>query len=318
MDDTFYGCTSLTKAPAIPATVGWMVNTFRECINLTEVPALAYTEASDLENGIYVEGEIADHVSNGVTYNTRTMGGAFYGCPVTEVPDIPKGTTDLGYTFGYSDLRVAPEIPEGVLYMPGTFVECDWLVKAGDIPDTVLNIEYTYQACSRLQEIGHLSNGATSMRNTCYGCGQLRIVENLPDHLTNMSSAFAYCLNLESVPDLPDTVQNMTSAFQSCNKLKKFPGIPASVTSLYYTYAWCYMLTDISCTIPSTVTSMASTFRNIDGAYGTITINKNPTEWNECFAESGADGPGIILTGTCTKLEEIAATGQYVTVREGY
>lgn len=315
MGDTFYGCTSLTKAPAIPATVGWMVNTFRECINLTEVPALAYTEASDLENGIYVEGEIADHVSNGVTYNTRTMAGAFYGCPVTEVPNIPKGTTDLGYTFGYSDLRITPEIPEGVLIMAGTYVECKQLVKAGDMPDTVLNIESTYQACSRLQEIGHLSNGATSMRNTCYGCAQLRIVENLPDHLTNMTSAFAYCLNLESVPDLPDTVQNMGSAFQSCNKLKKFPGIPASVTNLYYTYAWCYMLTDISCTIPSTVTSMASTFRNIDGAYGTITINKNPNEWNECFAESGADGPGIILTGTCTKLEEIAATGQYVTVQ---
>ena len=63
------------------------------------------------------------------------------------------------------------------------------------------------------------------------------------------------------------------------------------------------------------VSSTIAIWTGFDGAYGTITINKNPTEWNECFAESGADGPGIILTGTCTKLEEIAATGQYVTVQ---
>ena len=70
------------------------------------------------------------------------------------------------------------------------------------------------------------------------------------------------------------------------------------------TFDGCTSLTTAP-TIPSSVTNMESTFAGCISLTGKIEINAEPTEYKGCFAETVQP---IILTGTSTKLAELAAT----------
>ena len=74
MSQCFEECTSLTKAPAIPASVKDMSSCFASCTSLKEVPAIP-------------EG-------------VQNMYGCFYKCTsFTESPAIPEGVQNMGACF---------------------------------------------------------------------------------------------------------------------------------------------------------------------------------------------------------------------------
>ena len=311
MDDAFRNCTVLTRSPAIPATVTAMASTFRGCSSLTEIPALAYTEESDLENGTYLEGEIIGE---------RVMDEAFHGTAITEAPDIPYGTKSLVSTFQEcNSLLVAPEIPDGVTSMNGTFSRCANLKKVGDLPDTVENLNYVFNECYQLIEVGHLSDGAKYMDRAFYSCSRLESVPNIPANAQSMIMCFNSCGEMINIPELPDTVTNLQAAFGACRQLKELPNIPDKVQNLTWAFQDCSMLEDISCTIPETAKYIGSAFQRMPNAYGVVEFNTDTTSFGDIFGgDTGKNGPGIEIYGTSSHLDEIAATGQYVTVREGY
>ena len=71
---TFYNCTSLTTAPAIPNSVMNMWNTFMGCTSLTTAPAIPIS-ATDMQ-------------------------GTFNSCEsLTTAPTIPNSVTNMSYTF---------------------------------------------------------------------------------------------------------------------------------------------------------------------------------------------------------------------------
>ena len=124
MTRTFYGCRSLTTAPAIPQSVTDMRRTFYGCTSLTEAP----------------------RIPNSVINMVET----FYFCTsLTTVPAIPQSVTDMSYTFyGCTSLTTAPKIPDSVKGMYGTFSDCTSLKTAPEIPNGVTDMDCTFQGCT--------------------------------------------------------------------------------------------------------------------------------------------------------------------------
>lgn len=69
----------------------------------------------------------------------------------------------------------------------------------------------------------------------------------------------------------------------------------------------CSLLTEAPI-IPNTVTNMGRTFQYCHKLQGEIIINASPTTYTDCFLNAGKDGTGIILKGSSTVLNELAAT----------
>ena len=166
----FEGCTSLAKAPELPATTlagGCYMYMFNGCTSLTKAPALPAT-----------------------TLNWSCYEGMFYGCTsLTKAPELPA--TNLAeqcyqYMFqGCTSLAKAPELPATNLaeqcyqYM---FYGCTSLTEAPALPATTL-ADYCYsnmfQGCTSLAKAPELP--ATRLTVQCYyrmfyGCASLNEV----------------------------------------------------------------------------------------------------------------------------------------------
>ena len=166
----FYGCTSLTEAPALPATSlasSCYHAMFDGCTSLTEAPALPATTLAQ--------------------YCYYAM---FYGCTsLTEAPALPA--TSLAsqcYYYMFYDctsLTVAPALPATTLasqcyyYM---FSHCTSLTEAPALPATSMASQCyrsMFQGCTSLTEAPALP--ATSLEVACYmemfyGCTSLNEV----------------------------------------------------------------------------------------------------------------------------------------------
>lgn len=106
----------------------------------------------------------------------------------------------------------------------------------------------------------------------------------IPDNLTAMFMSF-YGTGLTVAPRIPDGVELIDCIFEGCKNLVSVP------------YP-----------IPSSVTSMHSAFRDCYKLEGDITINADPSVNDFCFLDAGRDGSGIVLKGSSTKLDALAAT----------
>ena len=142
--DLFEGCTSLTKAPVLPATTlapSCYVRMFSDCLSLTKAPVLP---ATTLAPSCYVR--------------------MFYDCQsLTEAPVLPA-TTPFdhcynGMFYGCSSLTKAPALPATTLSFYcycNMFSGCQSLTKAPELPATTL-VDKCYQSmfygCQSLKEV---------------------------------------------------------------------------------------------------------------------------------------------------------------------
>lgn len=147
----------------------------------------------------------------------------------------------------------------------------------------------------------------TSMENSFGGCTSLTTAPKIPSSVTIMFHTFKGCTGLTTVPEIPSSVTNMGSTFNGCKSLTTAPVIPSKVTEMGYTFSNCISLTTAP-EIPSSVTYMNSTFSDCTKLQGTIVINANPSYYNSCFRNAATEGPGLTVTGSSTKLDEIIAT----------
>ena len=144
----------------------------------------------------------------------------------------------------------------------------------------------------------------TNMKGTFTSGKSLTTAPMIPDSVTDITDAFYKCTLLITAPTIPNSVTNMSGTFMVCTSLTTAPTIPDSVTSMNSTFAGCTSLT-VAPTIPDSVTNIFTTFMDCTSLTGTITINANPTVYDYCF---GNTTKPITLTGSSTKLTEIAAT----------
>ena len=101
-------------------------------------------------------------------------------------------------------------------------------------------------------------------------------------------------------------VTDMNNTFV-CSKLIIAPEIPTTIKSMVFTFHCCTELTTIS-EIPSSVNNMEYTFSSCSKLQGTIKINANPTNYPDCFSYAATEGPGLVVTGESTMLDELIGT----------
>lgn len=151
-------------------------------------------------------------------------------------------------------------------------------------------------------------------RNTTVSniCRQNTILTNpicIPEGVTDMGRAFNGCYKLATPPVLPDGLVNMNTAFGDCIGLQYLPEIPNTVTNLNYAFQTCSAATRLPSEVPASVTSMPNAFRNCAKASGTIEINAvTVNDYTACFENTARDSDGLILTGSCPVLAQMAAT----------
>ena len=192
--DMFYGCTSLTKAPALPTTtlaIGCYFGMFQGCTALTQAPELPAT-----------------------TLDTSCYRRMFSGCTaLTQAPELPATTLAMGC---YSSM----------------FPDCTSLTQAPALPATTLAMgcySSMFQNCTALIQAPALL--ATTLANSCYGsmfrgCTSLTKAPALP--ATTLADycyvgMFEGCTALTQAPALPaDTLANdcYESMFWGCTGLK--------------------------------------------------------------------------------------------------
>ena len=228
----FKGCTSLTKAPVLPATTlanDCYYHMFDGCTSLMNAPALP---ATTLTNSCY--------------------NGMFWGCTsLTKAPALPATTLASNcyqYMFsGCTSLTKAPELTATTL-VPNCYCSmfsgCTSLTKAPELPATTLANEcypFMFEDCTSLTEAPALQ--ATALADSCY------------------YFMFSGCTSLTKAPELPATtlVPNCYCAmFSGCTSLTKSPVLPATTLS---TNCYCEMfygcstLNKVRCRIPSSYSS---------------------------------------------------------------
>ena len=218
----FKGCTSLTKAPALPATKlasACYVAMFAGCTSLTKAPELpATTLASECYEAMFSGCTSLTKASElpATTLRDYCYQSMFYGCAsLTKAPELPA-TTLTTYCYdsmfsGCTSLTKAPVLPATTLgdhcysYM---FKGCTSLTKAPELPATTLAnycYQYMFINCASLTKAPELT--ATTLATSCYsgmfyGCGSLNEVrcqipstisaEDIPKYTTKGSSTTTY------------------------------------------------------------------------------------------------------------------------------
>ena len=211
----FKDCTSLTKAPALPATTlapSCYSNMFKGCTSLTKAPALPATDFISFDGSI--------DASN--CYESM-----FWGCTsLTEAPELPATKLNIRCYYNMfndcTSLTKAPELPATILEescYESMFSGCASLTKAPELPSTTLAFDcYSgmFNYCTSLVNAPP-ALPATTLKQRCYYW------------------MFARCSSLTKAPEL-----TATKLASECY-LGMFLG--------------CGMLNEVHCQMPSTISA---------------------------------------------------------------
>ena len=274
----FSGCTSLTKAPELPATslASYCYSEmFSGCTSLTNAPELpATTLASYCYSGMFSG---CTSLTNAPELPATSLASYCYSrmfsrcTSLTNAPELPA-TTLHGYCYekmfsGCTNLTNAPELPATSLASywsycySGMFSGCTSLTKAPELPATSLASNcYSgmFSGCTSLTNAPNLP--ATTLEWNCYeemfsGCTNLTKAPELP--ATSLASycysgMFSGCTSLTNAPNLPATTLEWNcyeEMFSGCTNLTKAPELPAtSLASKCYSgmFSGCTNLSEIS------------------------------------------------------------------------
>ena len=226
--EMFYGCTGLTTAPVLPATTlaeGCYNSMFYNCTSLTTAPVLPATTLAP-----YCYSSMFSYCS------------ALTTAPVLPVTTLAEGCYNSMFQ-SCSTLTAAPELPATTLAAGcynSMFKNCSALTTAPELPATYLYescYSYMFQGCTTLTTAPVLP--ATTLVNQCYNsmfksCSKLTTAPELP--ATTLApycyfSMFSYCFELTTAPELPATTLAegcYKSMFQSCSTLTTAPELPAT------------------------------------------------------------------------------------------
>ena len=235
----FHGCTSLTKAPVLPATTlaeYCYHSMFSQCTSLTKAPALPATT-------------LAEHCY----YNMFSDCTSLAEAPVLQATTTKTACYQLMFD-GCTSLTKAPALPATTLAdscYHSMFRGCTSLTKVPALPATTLAgscYQYMFKGCTSLVEAPELP--ATTLADGCYGsmfsdCTSLTEAPALP--ATTLDGSCYYCMffgctSLTKAPELPATTlanSCYNCMFQGCQSLKEVR-ISATTTATGALNQWLY------------------------------------------------------------------------------
>ena len=255
----FLGCTGLTQAPELPATIlaeACYAGMFYGCTGLTQAPELP---ATTLKENCY--GDCREGYFNG--YKIFTY-GMFSGCTgLTQAPKLPATTLAsccyAGMFYGCTGLTQAPELPATTLksYCYGSmFYNCTGLSSLPEnlLPATTL-ASYCYyqmfQGCTGLTQAPELP--VTTLANNCY------------------QNMFYGCTGLTQAPELPaTTLESYCYAYMfcGCRKLNYVKALFTTTPGTIYTYYWL-----------SNVASSGTFVKNYSAEWNVTGVHSIPSSW---------------------------------------
>ena len=293
----FKGCTSLTKAPALPATTlagSCYSSMFKGCTSLTKAPRLpATTIASSCYHSMFQGCTSLKEAPElpATTLNDFCYYQMFDGCRnLAKAPELPATTlANYCYYHMFDDcwtLAKAPELPATTLAdncYDNMFVGCTSLIKAPELPATTLTTHcYSnmFNGCTSLTEAPALP--ATTLASPCYlqmfeGCTSLIKAPALPATTLTpscYSNMFRSCTSLTKAPELPATTlagSCYQSMFSGCTSLTKAPELPATTLNdfcYYRMFYGCSSLNEVRCQMPSSYSSSQISSYASDWLYG--------------------------------------------------
>ena len=276
----FNGCTSITKAPVLPATTlakSCYYHMFYDCYSLTKAPELPATTLAESCYS-YMFGNCTS-LTKAPVLPATTLAKSCYSrmfdvcTSLTKAPELPVTTlAESCYSYMFANcnsLTKAPELPATTLdtrcysYM---FKGCTSLTKAPALPSTALTLacyEGMFNGCTSLTEAPALT--ATTLAPSCYS-GMLRDCTSLAEApalpATTLSGncyqyMFQGCTSLTKAPELPaTTLANYCyyGMFKGCTSLTKAPALPETtlkISCYSNMFSGCSSLNEVRCKIPS-------------------------------------------------------------------
>ena len=261
----FAYCTSLTKAPELPAEIlsnQCYTNMFEGCSSLTSAPNL---NASVLNGNCYscmfrYCRSLANHpnINTSITsLPSHAFDTMFYGCSALTSAYSFSGITEFGayscYDM-YAHCNALTNVGQignssstlgnyACCYM---FYSCSNLTTAQDIPCLYFGNEsctYMFHSCKKLTSVGSVGTSASTLGNE------------------SCESMFKGCTSLTTAPELPAEIlsnQCYISMFEGCSSLTTAPELPATELA---TYCYRYMFYNCSgmTSGPSSIGNSATT-----------------------------------------------------------
>ena len=264
----FRGCTSLIKAPDLPATMlvdSCYDDMFNGCTALTEAPALPATTLSDycyygMFNGC--TNLIQAPALPATTLARQCYQNMFNGCTsLTKLPTLPATTLIDGCYYGMfkncTSITKAPALPATTLAdicYQEMFYGCTSLTQAPALPATTLKLQCynnMFNGCTGLTQVPALP--ATTLAEYCYahmfrGCTSLTRSPALP--ATTLvegcyQSMFNRCTSLIQAPnELPATTL-ATNCYRFMFEFTAIMAIPRIMATTYATDSCKGMFDDI-------------------------------------------------------------------------
>lgn len=277
-------------------TIKSMSACFVACTNLTTVvlpPSLR-------DNPSAISGDEMSPFQNVALY------GTFTGCSaLSSVIGIPNNIEMLVNTFENSGITQAPNIPNSVKVMKGTFASCENLTSISSLPTSLqlmndcfsgcshltsvpstitlkpldnqfllwgekpgVVIDYAFDGCKQLTTSVTFTGPITEMRSTFCDCALITSVGPIPSTVTDMMNCFSGCHSLTTMPVIPNGVTNLAESFELCKALTSMTVLPKTVKNMSHAFSWCSALTSIN--IPAEVESLYHAF------YGTAITEVPP------------------------------------------
>lgn len=208
------------------------------------------------------------------TFQNVALYGTFTDCSaLSSVIGIPNNIEMLIETFHNSGITQAPNIPNSVKVMSGTFLNCENLTSISSLPTSLQFMNSCFSGCSHLTSVPStitlkpLDNQflllgeepGVVINNTFDGCKQLTTSVTFTGPITEMRSTFCDCALITSVGPIPSTVTDMMNCFSGCHSLTTMPVIPNGVTNLAESFELCKALTSMT-VLPKTVKNMSHAF----------------------------------------------------------
>jgi len=247
LNNTFYGCTSLTEVTGIPEFITSMASTFYGCSNLTKVEfaegayvesmKATFYECKKLEE-IYIPavGSMLDSASQGTFENciklkTVTIDEcgyigkeAFYGCTALEsfvMPDTVSGM-DVNAFYGCTSLE-SVTLSSGLESISASaFYGCSKLASV-EIRGFVTSIgDSAFEGCTALTSVT-LPDGLVSIGNRAFYGASLVEEIVLPEVLDSIGNYAFYGWSSLKKVDVPSTVKTIGNyAFSGCSSVEEF------------------------------------------------------------------------------------------------
>ena len=309
-DQMFYGCTGLTTAPELPATTlanYCYYNMFRNCTSLTTAPELP---ATTLANYCY------QYMFNGCT-------------GLTTAPELPA--TTLAYScyqymfIGCKALTTAPELPATTLAnycYDSMFAYCSALTTAPELLATTLTqgcYSSMFNNCTSLTTAPELpatdiQNASSCYSRMFYNCTSLTTAPELPSTTLAYncySSMFYGCKLLTAAPELPVTTLKegcYQYMFQNCSSLTTAPELLATtLTNTCYQgmFSGCTSLVNVQSILPATMAKdkcYYQMFQNCSSLTKSPIIKLDSIQYAAC---------GYMFSG-CTSLIEITCLAKNI------